>query len=394
MLPRPLKAAGIPFERQPRQIYVSNTGSLWSATEESPIMPPSEPTPAFPADLSLDGEPADGEFSRFFGHCHDVLIILDGDGRLLNLSPSAKRVLGYAMESLPKASLLRLIHHADRVMVQAKARDLQAGQPVSVLHVRVRRAEGDWLPMGWSLALGSHGQIYAVGRDETEPVRRRESHLRQEMAEFRLRTALELHDGILQTLTGAAFQIAVARRLVRSDPDQAAQVLANLAKSLGAEQQEMRLYVDEIKNPSPAWNGGGPGLRTRIDAMLDRVSVIWGVRTDAHLRFPSGLSPETERCLLRITQEAVVNAVRHGGARSISLKSGIEGREVLMELSDDGHGFSFVGEYDDAALRAQRLGPVSLKHRVAAAGGKISIVSTLRGVRLSLRIPLSREDLA
>lgn len=373
---------------------VSITGSRWSATEENPTSPPSEPTPAFPVDLSLDGEPPDGEFSRFFAHCNDVLVILDRDGRLLGLSPSAAQVLGYVTASLPKGSLLRLIHHADRLMVQAKIRDLRAGQPVSVLHVRVRRADGEWLPMGWSLALGPHGQIYAVGRDETEPVRRGESHLRQEMAEFRLRTALELHDGILQTLTGAAFQIAVARRLVRSDPDEAEQVLANLARSLAAEQQEMRLYVDEIKNPSPGWNGGGPGLRTRIDAMLERVSVIWGVQTDAHLRFPSGLSPETERCLLRIAQEAVVNAVRHGGARSISLKGGIEGREVLMELSDDGHGFSFVGEYDDAALRSQRLGPVSLKHRVAASGGEISIVSTPRGVRLSLRIPLSREDLA
>lgn len=375
-------------------LYVSTTESLWRATEENPTSPPFEPTPAFPVDLSLDEEPPAGEFSRFFAHCHDVLVILDGDGRLLSLSPSVKWVLGYAMESLSKTSLLRLIHHADRLMVQAKVRDLRDGQPVSVLHVRVRRADGEWLPMGWSLALGPEGQIYAVGRDETEPVRRRESHLRQEMAEFRLRTALELHDGILQTLTGAAFQIAVARRLVRSDPDQAEEVLANLARSLGAEQQEMRLYVDEIKNPSPGWNGGGPGLRTRIDAMLERVSVIWGVRTDAHLRFPSGLSPETERCLLRIAQEAVVNAVRHGGARSISLKGGLRGREVFMELSDDGHGFSFIGEYDDAALRSQRLGPVSLKHRVAASGGEISIVSTSRGVRLSLRIPLSRDDLA
>lgn len=363
-------------------------------TEENPATPtPFEPAPAFPADLSPDGEPPEGEFSRFFGHCHDVLVILDRDGRLLGLSPSAKRVLGYAMGSLPKGSLFRLIHHDDRLLVQAKARNLLAGQSVSVFHIRLRRADGEWLPMGWSLAVGPHGQVYAVGRDETEPVRLREAHLRQEMAELRLRTALELHDGILQTLTGAGFQIAVARRLVRSDTDEAEQVLSNLARSLAAEQQEMRLYVDEIKNPTPGWNGGGPGLRTRIDDMLQRVSVIWGVRTDAHLRFPSGLSPETERRLLRIVQEAVVNAVRHGGGGSVSLKGGMEGREVLLEVSDDGHGFSFQGEYDDAALKSQRLGPVSLKHRVAAAGGEMSIVSTPRGARLSLRIPLSPEDL-
>lgn len=381
------------MERQPRQADVSTTGSRWSAIEENPTTPPSEPVRAS-VDQPLGGVPPDGEYFRFFGHCHDVLVILDRDGRLLSLSPSAKRVLGYAMGDLPSGSLLRLIHRGDRLLVQVRARDLRAGQSVSVSHIRVRRADGEWLPMGWSLAMGPQGQIYAAGRDESEPVRRRESRLRQELAELRLRTALELHDGILQTLTGAGFQIAVARRLVRSDPDEAEQVLTTLARSLAAEQQEMRLYVDEIRNPTPAWNGGGSGLRNRIDAMLERVSVIWGVRTDAHLRFPGGLSPETERCLLRIVQEAVVNAVRHGGARHVSLKGAMEGREVLMELSDDGHGFSFQGEYDDAALRSQRLGPVSLKHRVAAAGGEISIVSSPRGVRLSLRIPLSPEDLS
>ena len=120
--------------------------------------------------------------------------------------------------------------------------------------------------------------------------------------------------------------------------------------------------------------------------------MIWGLKAAADVRLRDGLSQEMERRLLRIVQEATVNAARHGGARSVSVKVGLDGRDIVLEVVDDGHGFPFHGEYDDAALKAQRLGPLSLKHRVAAAGGTISIVSTLQGTTLSVRIPLAPGD--
>lgn len=339
------------------------------------------------------GEPAEGELARFFGYSHDVLVILDAEGRVVVVSPSAERLLGYAMEGLLGVRLLDRVHPDDQILVKTQARSLRAGETVTSLDVRIEAADGRWVPMRWSLALGPGGTIYGVGRDRTREIRHREAQLSQEIAELRLRTAMELHDGILQTLTGAAFQIAVARRLVRQDPARAEEVLAALAKTVAAEQQEMRLYVDEVKGGSPMWGDGNLGLAGRIEAMLDRVSVIWGLEAVAHVRLPEGLSPETERRLVRITQEATVNAARHGGARSVSVRVEMDGREVVVEVGDDGHGFSFQGEFDDATLRERRLGPLSLKHRVAAAGGTLSILSTPEGATLAVRIPLAEGDL-
>lgn len=355
-------------------------------------MPPA-PAPAPGRAGHAAGEPPEGELARFFGYSHDVLVILDADGQVVVASPSVERVLGYAIEDLLGLRLIERVHREDRLLVKARVRSLAQGDAVSGLDVRVEAADGTWVPMRWSLALGPEGRIYGVGRDLTKEVRHRDAQFLQEMAELRLRTAMELHDGILQTLTGASFQIAVARRLVRQDPARAEEVLAALAQSVSAEQQEMRLYVDEVKGRSPLWADGGLDLERRIEEMLERVSVIWGLAAVSRVRLPDGLSPETERRLVRITQEATVNAARHGGARSVNVSVGLDGHELVLEVSDDGHGFSFQGEFDDAELRARRLGPLSLKHRVAEAGGTLSIVSTPVGATLAVRIPLAEDDL-
>lgn len=355
-------------------------------------MPPA-PAPA-PGPTSHAGEPPEGELARFFGYSHDVLVILDAEGQVVMVSPSVERVLGYALDDLLGARLVDRVHPEDRLRVKAQARTLVQGEAVSGLDVRIGGADGTWVPMRWSLALGPEGRIYGVGSDLTRELRHREARLSQEVAELRLGTAMELHDGILQTLTGASFQIAVARRLVRRDPARAEEVLAALGRSISAEQQEMRLYVDEVKGGSPLWGDGALSLAARIEGMLERVSVVWGLTAVSRVRLPDGLSPETERRLVRITQEAAVNAARHGGARSVNVRVGLDGREIVLEVSDDGHGFSFYGEFDDAALRERRLGPLSLKHRVAAAGGTLSIVSTPNGATLAVRIPLAEDDRA
>lgn len=208
------------------------------------------------------------------------------------------------------------------------------------------------------------------------------------MAELRLRTAMELHDGILQTLTGASLQIAVARRLLHTDPAAAEEVLAALTATIAAEQREMRLYVDEVKGEAYPPPGGTPSLLERIETMLDRVQAIWGTSTNLEVDLNGGIAPELGRRVLRIVQEATVNAARHARARNVSVRVALEGPEVCIHIADDGHGFSFLGDYDTEALREQRLGPVSLKYRVEEGDGRISVRSTPNGSTISIRLPV------
>ncbi|MHB1862882.1 MAG: sensor histidine kinase [Gemmatimonadaceae bacterium] len=207
-------------------------------------------------------------------------------------------------------------------------------------------------------------------------------------AELRLRTALELHDGILQTLTGATLQIAAARKLVRTDPGAAERILTDLGRSVSAEQQEMRLFVDEVKGDTPEWADERLDAHARIGALLDRVAAIWGVEATVDAQLDGCWPRETLRCVLRIVQEATVNAARHGAAHSVAVTVAPDGSDIDIRVADDGHGFPFHGAFDHETLRDKRLGPVSLKYRVETAGGRMSIESTPRGATVSVRIPV------
>jgi len=285
---------------------------------------------------------------------------------------------------------LGLVHPDDVARVRTRVRELGVDRPVANLDARILRCDGASVPMRWSLSLGPHRRIYAVGRDRTGEARRAEAVLATEMMELRLRTAMELHDGILQTLTGASLQIAVARRLVRLDPEKAERVLSTLAETMAAEQQEMRLYVDEVKGQFPT-AGGALHLEQRIAAMLDRVQAIWGMGATLEMDVDDLLPAEMDRRILRIIQEATVNAARHGSARTATIRVTLEGPDVAIHLTDDGHGFPFLGDYDTEALRQKRLGPVVLKRRVEEAGGRIRLRSTRQGSAVSIWLPLRAE---
>ena len=344
----------------------------------------------------VDGspEPLEGEFARFFGYSHDLLAILDGRGRFLLLSPSAERILGYRTDELGGRRALGMLHPGDRALTVARVRGLSGERPVLDLDARIRQASGGFVPVRWSLSLGAQRRIYAVGRDRTDEARRAEAVLSSEMSELRLRTAMELHDGILQTLTGASLQIAVARRLVRQDPVAAEELLATLGETVRAEQQEMRLYVDEVRGQNPLWPDGDHSMGGRIAAMLDRVRAIWGVSTCLETDVEDGLPEEMGRRVLRIIQEATVNAARHGLARAVAVKVGRDGPGITIRVADDGRGFPFLGDFDADALREKRLGPLSLKHRVEDAGGRLSVLSTRGGATVRIWLPVRSEPVA
>ena len=228
------------------------------------------------------------------------------------------------------------------------------------------------------------GRRAASRSQEEEPLERR--------TELRLRTAMELHDGILQTLTAAGMRIAAARQLLRDDPTAAEEVLDDVVESIVAEQREIRLYVDEIRDGSSPSSGVGEGLADRLATLVQRVGQVWGARTSVECRVTDGIPPELDRQILRIAQEATVNAIRHGGADEVAVMVGAEGSEVVIEVTDDGHGFPFLGEYDHETLKEERLGPVSLKQRVQGADGRVAIRSTRTGARVTVRLPLNGRE--
>jgi len=87
----------------------------------------------------------------------------------------------------------------------------------------------------------------------------------------------------------------------------------------------------------------------------------------------------------------VINAARHSGASVVRVGLWVEPKEVRIEVTDDGHGFPFAGEYDLPALAAAGLGPVSLRERIASLGGSLRLRSSQEGSDLEMTVPLAAE---
>jgi signal transduction histidine kinase len=87
---------------------------------------------------------------------------------------------------------------------------------------------------------------------------------------------------------------------------------------------------------------------------------------DDHVDVP----PDWRDALLRITREAIGNAVRHGQARTISLRlQSTDG--IRLQVRDDGEGF------DVSAPRSpQSFGLTSMRERTESLGGEFTIAST------------------
>jgi signal transduction histidine kinase len=102
------------------------------------------------------------------------------------------------------------------------------------------------------------------------------------------------------------------------------------------------------------------------------------------------LSARACREVARIVQEAMVNVRKHSRARNVvvRLSRGPDGTRLLVD--DDGAGFAFEGRLSQSDLDFARKGPIVIKERVRALGGRVTIESNPgQGSRLDIVLPLS-----
>jgi hypothetical protein len=92
------------------------------------------------------------------------------------------------------------------------------------------------------------------------------------------------------------------------------------------------------------------------------------------------LGPRAEAALYRVAQEALHNALRHAGAAGVRVVLSKTPRQVVLEVSDDGHGFA-------PEAPSGGLGLASMRERAAAAGAALTIRSGQTGTLVKMTVP-------
>jgi len=211
------------------------------------------------------------------------------------------------------------------------------------------------------------------------------------IGEDRIRVARDLHDGVLQSLTGIRLDLQSLATHVDGDRPSAEirSRLMAMERALATEQRELRFFIEGLQpeRPRPEYQPCG-NLGAQLDALTRQLAAQW--KTPVTLRLasmPDSLPSEIEDAVPRMIHEAVVNALKHGSPSRVigALQGQADGLRVVV--SDDGRGFPFEGQFDHAALVRQNLGPASLCERVASLGGDVSVDSSVSGSKVEIRLP-------
>ena len=221
-----------------------------------------------------------------------------------------------------------------------------------------------------------------------ERTRREISLLYAEAAgtEERIRVARDLHDGVLQSLTGVGLRLAAVRSLLEKDPRAARESLESVQRLLTLEQRDLRFFIQELK-PKPR-SQAEVSLAFRVTELVHRIELEWGLRAELRADGLEDPMPEAlAREVYNVVRESLVNAARHGEASAVRLVIRREGDRLFITVADNGRGFPFEGRLTHAELAAGTVGPRNLFERVAALGGKLELESGAAGARLEIDLP-------
>lgn len=202
----------------------------------------------------------------------------------------------------------------------------------------------------------------------------------------RRRMAADLHDGVLQGLSGASYSLSAASGAVRDAGDAtAAASVERTAGDLRRWVRELRSLVVTITPPALHQQGLAASLEDLASTLeLRGLSVEVDVAAAQDVR----LDEATESLCYRAAQEAVRNIVRHADAEHASLVLNVDSarRRVRLRVADDGRG------YDPETAGARRRGSIGLEllqGLVAEAGGRLVTTSAPgAGASLTLDLPL------
>jgi two-component system NarL family sensor kinase len=202
--------------------------------------------------------------------------------------------------------------------------------------------------------------------------------------EERNRLAGEIHDSLAQIFTGISMQLFAAQEIVTKDDNsfgciERAYDLAQVG--LGeARSSALSLRSDIIEES---------GLIEALRMLVERSNIPGRLRCSfrsSGVR-DENLSPQVHQPLLRITQEAISNAIRHANPTVISVVLQSSSSDLVLEIRDNGVGI------DNARLgNGEGLGFGNMRERAKKLGAELVVRTAVgRGTNIIVRLPVTGQ---
>lgn len=194
------------------------------------------------------------------------------------------------------------------------------------------------------------------------------------------RLAAELHDGLSQTLAYLHLHCRRAESALQNDHRESlARTLAEMSQATLDAYEEVRKVVDDLRLVSL------PG--ETVGSFLTRIAHAYEERTGVRItvRAPEGVYWEADVAaqLVRVVQESLTNAARHGHARQIVIDLQCTEEAAVLSVRNDGVGFDPARITEDG-----HHGLVVMRDRIRGLGGSLAVESSVGTGTTVLRVRL------
>jgi signal transduction histidine kinase len=216
-------------------------------------------------------------------------------------------------------------------------------------------------------------------RDRTATLAELATHLQQVREQERGHLARELHDELGALLTAAKLDVARLKSRLVGQPPEVGERLQHLTETLNSGIALKRRIIEDLR-PSSLSN---LGLTASLEILAREFSERSGVEVTTSLE-PVELDESSQLTVYRLVQESLTNVAKYAEARQAEITLRNYGGHVEIDVRDDGKGF------DLAQARPSTHGLAGMRHRVEAAGGRLSVVTSPgKGTRVAAVLPNS-----
>lgn len=215
-------------------------------------------------------------------------------------------------------------------------------------------------------------------RERTATLTELANHLQQVREDERGHLARELHDELGSLLTAAKLDVARLKSRVDTSMPEIAERIQHLVETLNSGIALKRRIIEDLR-PSSLSN---LGLTTALEILTREFGERSGIEIESNLE-PVDLPESAQLTIYRIIQESLTNIGKYANANHVVVTVHNYPTYVSVQIQDNGAGF------EPSAVRPNTHGLAGMRHRVEAAGGRLTVTSqTGQGTTISAVLPL------
>jgi signal transduction histidine kinase len=201
------------------------------------------------------------------------------------------------------------------------------------------------------------------------------------LLEERERIAMELHDGIIQSLYAIGMHLDLMRLSGKADEEQTGEVLHNIDGVI----EDIRRFIMNLQRKESDQKTVAQYLQDVVNRLHPPSTIKIEVVGPNN---PPLFTPATFEAILQMANEAISNAIRHAEATVIQVLAKRQNGKLHITVADNGKGFN-----PEELASNRGLGLRNIQQRAAMYNGLVEIESTPnQGTRLSIIVPLQMRE--